>query len=124
MNVITQLFAVLAGLGHVGAFVLESLLFRRPAAQRLLLGRADVAPDVYLWAFNQGFYNLFIAAGALGGVVAYHAGYATVGRAVALYACAVMAGAGVVLAVSDRRLWRGALGQSVPPLIALLAALA
>jgi hypothetical protein len=35
-----------------------------------------------------------------------------------------MAGAGAVLAVSDRRLWRGALGQSVPPLIALLAALA
>jgi putative membrane protein len=123
MNAITQLFAVLAGLIHVWAFAMESLLFRRPAVQRIMVGHADVEPGVYLWAFNQGFYNLFIAAGAIGGVIAAHSGYATEGRAIALYACAVMAGAGVVLVVSDRRLWRGALGQSVPPLVALVAAL-
>jgi putative membrane protein len=122
MGTVTQVFAVVAGLGHVAAFVLESVLFRRPWAQRLLVGR-EVAPDVHLWAFNQGFYNLFVAAGALGGVIAHLAGHDTAGRAVTLYACAFMAAAGVVLFVSDRRLWRGALGQAVAPAIALVAAL-
>ena len=123
MNAITQIFAVIGGLFHVAAFVMESLLFRRPAVQRMFLGHSRVDEGVYLWAFNQGFYNLFVAAGAIGGVIAYHAGQETVGRALTLYACAIMAAAGVVLAISDRRLWRGALGQAVPPLIALLAAL-
>ena len=124
MNAVTQVFALIGALFHVSAFALESLLFRRPQVQRLMLGgRAEVAPDVYLWAFNQGFYNLFVAAGAVGGVIAYHSGQLAAGRALTLYACAFMAAAGVVLVVSDRRLWRGALGQAVPPLVALVAAL-
>jgi len=121
--VISQIFAVVAGLFHVWAFLLESLLFRRPAVQRLFLGRT-VSSDVYLWAFNQGFYNLFLAAGAIGGVIAAHTGHAGAGRPVTLFACAAMMGAGIVLVVSDRKLWRGALGQAVPPLVALLAATA
>jgi putative membrane protein len=124
MNVITQVFAVLAGLFQVFAFVLESVLFRQPKVRQLFLGHADVTPDVFLLAFNQGFYNLFVAAGVFGGLIAYHAGQATVGRALTLYACAFTLGAGIVLVVSDRRRWRGALGQAVAPLIALLAAMA
>jgi putative membrane protein len=123
MSAITQIFAVIGGLFHVAAFVMESLLFRRRVVQRLFLGHSRVDEGVYLWAFNQGFYNLFVAAGAIGGVIAYHSGAATVGEALTLYACAIMAAAGVVLVVSDRRLWRGALGQAGPPLIALLASL-
>jgi putative membrane protein len=123
MNVITQVFAVVAGLFHVYVFALESLLFRRPPVQRLFLGHDDAGRDALVLAFNQGFYNLFLAAGAIGGVIAVHAGSTPAGRAVALYACACMVGAGVVLVASERRLWRGALGQAVPPLIALVATL-
>jgi putative membrane protein len=122
VNVITQVFAVVGVLVHVGAFVMESLLFRRPAVQRLFLGRSDVEPGVFLWAFNQGFYNLFLAAGPVAGLIMYHAGHAAAGTALVLYGCAFMAAAGAVLVVSDRKLWRGAIGQSGPPLIALLAA--
>jgi len=124
MNVITQLFAIIAGLFHLAAFAMESLLFRRPQVQRLFLPRADASPEVVLFAFNQGFYNLFLAAGAIGGVIAADTGHAGGGRPVTLFACACMVGAGIVLVVSDRKLWRGALGQAVPPLVALLAALA
>jgi putative membrane protein len=124
MNAITQIFAVFAALVHVWVFVMESLLFRRqPWVQRIFLGHDNAAPDIFLWALNQGFYNLFLAAGAIGGVIAAHAGSATAGRALTLYACAFMAAAGVVLVVSAPRLWRGALVQSVPPLVALVAAL-
>jgi putative membrane protein len=124
MNLVTQLFGWIAVLFHVAAFVMESVLFERPAVQRLLLGRPEAAPGVRLWAFNQGFYNLFLAAGPAIGLIACYAGNETVGRTLVIYGCAFMAACGVVLFVSDRRLWRGMLGQSLPPLIALIAALA
>src|SRR5690348_11673289 len=124
MNAATQVFALLGALFHVAAFAMESLLFRRPQVRRIFLGRADVAPDVFLWAFNQGFYNLFVAAGAIGGVIAYRAGSLAPGRVLTLYACGIMAAAGLVLYVSNRQLWRGALAQALPPAIALLAFLA
>jgi putative membrane protein len=124
MNMVTQVFAVLAAAFHVVAFVLESFLFRRTAVQVFLVGHPERGAGVRLWAFNQGFYNLFLAAGPVAGLVAYHAGNVDAGRALVIYGCAFMAACGVVLFVSDRRLWRGTLGQSLPPLIAVIAALA
>ena len=123
MNLVTQVFAVVAISFHVAAFVMESVLFHRPEVQTLLLGRPDPAPGVRLWAFNQGFYNLFLAAGPAARLIALYAGHSDVGRALVVYGCAFMTGCGIVLFSSNRRLWRGMLGQSGPPLVALLAAL-
>jgi putative membrane protein len=123
MNLVTQLFAMVAALFHVVAFVLESLLFHRPSVQTLLLRKLEPAAGVRLWAFNQGFYNLFLAVGPVAGLIAYYAGHQSVGRALVIYGCAFMAACGAVLFVSDRRLWRGMIGQSGPPLVALIAAL-
>lgn len=123
MNLVTQIFAIVAALFHVGTFVMESVLFGRPAVQRILVGRAEPAPGVRLWAFNQGFYNLFLAAGPIAGLIAYHAGNVDVGRALVIYGCAFMAACGVVLFVSNRKLWRSMIGQSGPPLVALIATL-
>lgn len=124
MNVVAQVFAIVAIVFHTAAFVLESFLFHRPAVQRFLLGKPEPAPGVRLWAFNQGFYNLFLAAGPAIGLAAYYAGHESVGRALLIYGCAFMAGCGVVLFISDRRLWRSMIGQSGPPLLAVIAALA
>jgi len=123
MNAVAQIFAVLAGLFHIVVFVMESLLFRRPQIYRRFLVRPEHVPVVGLWAINQGVYNLFLAAGALIGVVVLHVGNATVGRTLVLYACACMVVAGIVLFGSERRLWRSALMQAIPPLLVLLAAL-
>lgn len=123
MNLVTQLFAVIAVLFHVVAFVLESLLFHRPNVQTFLLRRRESSAGVRLWAFNQGYYNLFLAAGPAAGLIAYYTGYQSIGRALVIYGCAFMAACGVVLFISDRRLWSGMIGQSGPPLIALIAAL-
>jgi putative membrane protein len=123
MNLVAQVFGWIAVLFHVAAFVMESLLFDRPAVQKLLIAKADPSSGVGLWAFNQGFYNLFLAAGPAAGLVAGYLGHDLVGRTLVIYGCAFMAACGVVLFVSDRRLWRGMLGQSIPPLIALVAAL-
>jgi len=122
MNLVTQVFALIAVLFGVMAFVLESFLFRRQEVQIFLLGRPEPAEGVRLWAFNQGFYNLFLAAGPAAGLIAHYAGDTRVGRALVIYGCAFMVGCGVVLFISNRKLWRSMIGQSGPPLIALIAA--
>ena len=119
VNLVTQVFVVIAVLSHVMAFVFESLLFHREDVQRFLLGKPEPAPGVRLWAFNQGFYNLFLAAGPTIGLIAHNRGHEKVGEALVAYGCAFMAACGVVLFVSDRRLWRSMIGQSGPPLVAL-----
>jgi putative membrane protein len=71
-------------------------------------------------AFNQGFYNLFLAVGAVAGIVCARTGRETTGVALASFACAVMLGASLVLVATDRRFLPAAAVQGVPPLLALL----
>lgn len=123
MNVVPQVFAVVAGILHVAIWVMESVLFSRPAFHGLFGVRPEHVPVVRLWAVNQGFYNLFLGVGAIGGVMTLHLGDETVGRTLVLFCCACMVAAGVVLVFSERRLWRGALVQVVPPLVVLLTSL-
>jgi putative membrane protein len=75
-------------------------------------------------AFNQGFYNLFLAAGIAVGLVLVESGQEDAGRAIVLFACACMVGAGVVLVSSNRRFLPAAAIQAGPPLVALIAAFA
>jgi len=119
VSVIAQVFVVIAGLFHVVVFTMESLLFSRPSTYRrfLVKDEAELAA-ARPWAFNQGFYNLFLAVGALGGLI----WGGDRGHAIALFACACMAGAGVVLVASDRRMMRAAATQAVPPIVALVLA--
>jgi putative membrane protein len=131
MTVIAWTFALLAAAPYLLAFVWEALLFRRPSVHQgiFFVPAADVAA-VQLWAFGLGFYNLFLACGAIAGVIAWGAGDETVGRALVIDTCLVMFLGGVVLVVADRmELGRprgkglgGALAAGGPALIALIAA--
>jgi putative membrane protein len=119
MSVIAQVFVVIAGVFHLFVFAMESLLFRKPSTYRRFLVKDDAEMAAARpWAFNQGFYNLFLAVGALGGLI----WGGDKGHAIALFACACMAGAGVVLLASDRRMLRAAATQAVPPIVALVLA--
>jgi putative membrane protein len=121
MNSIGQVAALIAALIHVAIFAMESLLFTRPAVRsRFHVGDAEVA-TVRPWAFNQGFYNLFLAVGTIVGLVLLHTdGYPQAGRALVALACASMLGAALVLIGTDRRMLQGALMQGLMPLIALV----
>ena len=119
VNTIAQIFIALAGVFHLAVFALESLLFKQPSTyQRFLIRTEADAEIVRPWAFNQGFYNLFLALGALGGLVFG----GDEGHAIALFAAACMAGAGLVLIASDRRMARSAALQAGPPIIGLVLA--
>ena len=125
MPIIAVAAAVAAAAIHVWFFVLESLTFARPTAwARFGLRSAEAAEAVRPMAFNQGFYNLFLATGAVGGLLLVASGHELAGRAIVLFACACMLGAGIVLGASNRRLAAAAALQAVPPLIAIVAAFA
>jgi putative membrane protein len=124
MQILAVLSAAIAALVHVWFFALESLLFERPTVfRRFGLRSAEYAAIVRPMAFNQGFYNLFLAAGIGGGLLLIANGQEPAGRAIVLFACACMVGAGVVLLATNRRLLAAAALQAGPPLVALVAAI-
>jgi putative membrane protein len=133
MTVIVWGFTLLAALLHVLVFAWEALLFQRPGVHQGVFGTATAdVPAVRLWAFGVGFYNLFLACGVVAGVVLWAGGQEAVGRALVFYICLFMFLSGIVLYIADRMALSrprgagvsGALGQSLPPLVALIALLA
>ena len=70
LPVVAAVFTLVAAALHVLFFVLESLLFGRPFAWRTFGVRSEQdAATVRDWALNQGYYNLFLAVGAVVGVL-------------------------------------------------------
>ena len=100
---------------------MESLWFMRPGIHKRF-GAATTADAEArrLFAFNQGFYNLFLALGVFIGLSLLHAGgNPVVAQTLVLFGCASMLGAGVVLFFSaGRRMLRAAIVQGVFPLLA------
>jgi putative membrane protein len=121
---IGQLAALVAAAIHVLFFVMESVRFTEPATyQRFFVASQADAETLKPFAFNQGFYNLFLAVGAVAGVIALNSGHAEAGRALILLACGSMAAAGIVLVAYDRRFARAGLIQAIPPLVAIVGVL-
>ncbi|MER3390355.1 MAG: DUF1304 family protein [Microcella sp.] len=130
--------AGIAVAAHLAIFVLESVLFTRPAVRRLFGVRsADDSAPLRLFARNQGVYNLGLALvvvvgaaliltapwGALSGAEVAGPAQAAIGIGVLVAGCSVMVLAALALAVTARRLWPAALVQGVPPVIAIGALL-
>ncbi|MDQ2837410.1 MAG: DUF1304 domain-containing protein [Actinomycetota bacterium] len=120
MSVICQIAATLAGVLHIGIFYLEAVAFSQPKIYRRFLITSDQqAETIQPWAFNQGFYNLFLAIGTLTGVLVWVLGKPDQGRALIGFGCGCMLAAALVLVGSDRRMARASLTQGLLPLIAL-----
>src|SRR5581483_823077 len=107
-----QIAAAVAGALHVVFFLFESVLFARPKIQKRFHVEPAAAEAVRPWAFNQGFYNLFLALGLFAGLALKKDAYV-------IFPCACMVGAGLVLIATDRRMLRPGAMQLVPPAIAL-----
>lgn len=121
MLVASLLAATLAALIHVYIFVLESIRWTEPSTRKVFgIASAGEAETLKPMAFNQGFYNLFLAIVTAAGVFAVLAGSTAVGAALVFAGAGSMAAAGVVLLLSSPSKARAALKQLVPPLIAVV----
>jgi putative membrane protein len=124
---LAQALALVAAVLHVAFFYLESVAFSRPSTwARFALSTQAEADIVRPMAFNQGFYNLFLALGVVGGLLLADLGSngaASAGVGITKFALASMVLAGCVLLATGRRFRRAALIQALPPALALLASL-
>ncbi|ASD63283.1 DUF1304 domain-containing protein [Bdellovibrio bacteriovorus] len=113
-------FALVPALIHVYIFALESLLWGRKRTNKTFGVTESEAATTKLMAFNQGFYNLFLAVAILLGLH-LRTGEVThaAGTTLVIYGLVSIIAAGLVLILSSRRLWRAALVQIVPAAIAL-----
>ena len=112
--------ASLAALLHVYIFVMESLTWTSPRTRATFGLSAEEAEATKELAFNQGFYNLFLAVVTGIGVGAALAGHGAVGAALVLAGVGSMLAAALVLLVSSPDKARAAVTQGVLPLIAVL----
>jgi putative membrane protein len=113
-------FAFIAALLHVYIFTMESITWTRPATWKRfsVTSQADAETTRPL-AYNQGFYNLFLAIGALIGIGAVALGQPVVGWSLIFSSCGSMLLAAVVLALSGRKYLRAAATQGTTPLLAV-----
>lgn len=119
MTILTVGFTVLAALLHVYIWFLESFRWTHPSTRRTFgVSEAD-AQVMKAMAYNQGFYNLFLAIIALVGVALMRSEH-WVGSALALAGTGSMLAAAVVLVAHDRSMVRAALMQGTLPALAVL----
>jgi putative membrane protein len=116
------LAALLAGVVHVLIFCMESLWWMSPRIQRRFGQTPDQAATTRLFAFNQGFYNLFLAVGTFVGIGLALTGRPVAGLLLISWNCASMLAAAGVLAFSAPGMRRGALIQGTPPFLFLALA--
>jgi len=120
--IIGSIFVFVAALVHLGIFALESVLWSKPSTWKRF-GVADQRDAEVLrpMAYNQGFYNLFLAIGAGIGLVLLGTGASREGGiAIALFSLGSMLLAAIVLIASNPRLARAAFVQGGPPLLGVV----
>ena len=113
-------FAALAALLHVYIFTMELLTWTSPRTRATFGTTAEEAETTKLLAFNQGFYNLFLAVVSGIGVAAVVLKHNAVGAALVFAGVGSMAAAALVLLLSSPDKARAALTQGTFPLIAIV----
>lgn len=113
-------FAALAALLHVYIFVMESLTWTSPRTRATFGTTEAEAETTKLLAFNQGFYNLFLAVITGVGIIAVALGHKGIGASLVFAGVGSMAAAAVVLVASDRAKARAAATQGTFPAIAIV----
>ena len=116
--------AVLAAVLHGYIFVMESLTWTSPRTRAVFGMTAEEAESTRLLAFNQGFYNLFLAIAVALGIALVAAGRTAVGATLVLTGAGSMAAAAVVLLLSSPDKASAALKQGVVPALGVLALVA
>lgn len=113
-------FAALAAVLHVYIFTMESLTWTSPRTRATFGIGAEEAEATKELAFNQGFYNLFLALLVVLGIVFFAAGSPVIGATLVFAGAGSMLAAALVLLVTSPDKARAALTQGTLPLLAVI----
>jgi len=119
MLIAGSIIAALAALLHVVIFVMESLAWTSERSRATFGMSLEEAEHTREMAFNQGFYNLFLAVIAAVGVVLTCCGISGAGVALMLAGTGSMLAAAVVLFTGSPDKRAAALKQGSLPLFAI-----
>ncbi|SDQ85573.1 DUF1304 domain-containing protein [Microbacterium sp. cf332] len=122
MIIVGLALAGLAALIHVYIFYLESIAWTGERA-RATFGTGSVAQaeSQKALAFNQGFYNLFLAVAVFVGIGFVIAGDLAIGATLVFVGAGSMVAASLVLLLSDPSKASAALKQGVVPALGVIA---
>lgn len=121
MVAVGLVLAALAAVVHVVIFVLESFAWETPRARSLFrIDTAEEARTTRFLAFNQGFYNLFLAVLVLLGILLILVGATPVGLTLVFAGAGSMLAAALVLFLASAPHRGAAVKQGSLPLLAVL----
>ncbi|MDN4483130.1 DUF1304 domain-containing protein [Demequina lignilytica] len=122
MTVAALILAALAAAVHVYIWWLESVTWMTPRTRAVFgIASEDDARVTRGLAYNQGFYNLFLAVVTAVGIVLLATGSETAGAALVYASCGSMAAAAAVLLASGGRAYvRATAVQGTLPALALI----
>lgn len=121
MTIAALVLAGLAAALHVFIFFLESVAWTGPRARRVFGMSEQQAVATREMAFNQGFYNLFLAIVTAVGIGFHLAAQPVIGATLILAGTLSMFAAALVLFFSSPDKRRAALTQGTLPLLAAAA---
>jgi putative membrane protein len=123
LAILATVFAALAAVLHVYIFLMESVQWTQPRVwKRFGVPDQATADAIKPMAYNQGFYNLFLAVGTTIGLALFWTGGAgsvadVAGRTLVLFTLGSMVAAALVLISTGSRYLRAALLQGTLPLV-------
>jgi|SRR6478672_2472482 len=119
MSTVIQVLAVITGITLITVGLLEAFRYTDQRLHPIFLIRPEDTSAVRLWTINVGFYNIVWGLFGISGVVLANAGQVTVGRTIVAMMSIAHAILGVVLIISEPRLWTSGIGQASPPAVIL-----
>ncbi|CAD6007720.1 DUF1304 domain-containing protein [Agreia sp. COWG] len=122
MLIASIVIAALAAVLHVYIFFMESLAWDGPAARKTFGPATSAEVEITRpFAYNQGFYNLFLAIVTIIGIVFMLVTASPVGPALVLVGTGSMLAAAIVLFASSPDKRPAAIKQGTLPLLAVIA---
>jgi putative membrane protein len=121
MIVVGLVLAGVAALLHVFIFYLESIAWTSERARSTFGTSVEEAQATKELAFNQGFYNLFLAILVIVGIVLFALGATVAGGTLVFAGAGSMTAAALVLLISSPDKAAAALKQGVVPTLAVIA---
>ena len=119
MSVLVQVLAVITALVLIAVGLLEAFRYKDQRLHAIFLIKPEDTDAVRLWTVNVGFYNIVWGLFGIAGVVLANSGEELVGQTVVAMMCIAHAILGLVLIISERRLWLSGIGQSFLPMVIL-----
>lgn len=121
LAVVGLILSGIAALVHVFIFWMESFAWTSPRARAVFGTSETEAAATRELAFNQGFYNLFLAIAVLLGIILVAAGQPVVGNTLVFTGAGSMVAASLVLLLSSPEKASAALKQGVIPALGVIS---